>query len=471
MTAQEDPLFADPWVRIASIIAVFVVVNIGIGFLAAPDSPYVNGADAGSWLGPAQALLEHGAFVDPSNPAAPQTFRPPLYLLFLAGLLWLGDGSFLPIIVAQLTLLLATGWFARAITEDWVPGYGELAFALVVLNPSAIGSAHLIQSDTLYACLVTATLWIVLRFARSPEPRYVLAAGVVFALACLVRTTGQFLFYVWPVLFPLLAASAGAGRDWRRYLAAGGISLVLALAVVAPWMAHNYSAGEGFSLSTSRLKSAFLWDNIAYLEKYDRGIGLAEAEAIGARQRQGVAVAFGERWPELSARERYGRLVSHGATIFLSYPPGSFAAAFAWAWTQFFAIPGVSNLASILGSTSETPFQVFKSLGSDNYLVAGLEALRRAHPAVKLLTVLGFAYVLALRGFGLAGLGVMLARRHWAPFLVVTSAIAYFALIHLFVANSRYRLPIEPVLILLAIYGLDGFRRRKVRSDTKKRGR
>jgi hypothetical protein len=36
--------------------------------------------------------------------------------------------------------------------------------------------------------------------------------------------------------------------------------------------------------------------------------------------------------------------------------------------------------------------------------------------------------------------------------------IIYFAIIHLFTGNSRYRLPVEPALILLALYGIDGLR-------------
>lgn len=42
--------------------------------------------------------------------------------------------------------------------------------------------------------------------------------------------------------------------------------------------------------------------------------------------------------------------------------------------------------------------------------------------------------------------------------VIAGAGISYFALVHLFVAGSRYRLPIEPLPVLLAIYVLDAIR-------------
>lgn len=444
--------------RLLAILAVYVVVNLAILLLAVPRAAQTLGADASSWIEPARALLEHGAFVELDHPDRPITFRAPLYPLFLAGLLWPGQG-YLPLVLAQLALLFVTGLLVRWMVEPWLPGYGALALALVVFNPSALGTAHLVQSDTLYAFLMTAATAALLAFARAPGPWPALATGAAFALACLTRTTAQYLFYVFPLIFPILGWAAGHGRDWLRHLGAGAAALILAAAILAPWMAHNQAAGEGFALSTARLKSAFLWDNIAYLEKYHRGISLPAAERAAARERAAFAARQGPAWQGLGERQRYERLLEHGAGVFFSYPPAAFARAYAWAWAQFFGIPGMSNLVNILGLSERSPFAVFRESGHDTYLAAGLEALRDASPLATVLTLLGFVFVLALRALGLVGLGVMVARRAWPPLLVAMGGIVYFALLHLFVANSRYRLPIEPLLILLALYGLDGLRR------------
>jgi hypothetical protein len=43
--------------------------------------------------------------------------------------------------------------------------------------------------------------------------------------------------------------------------------------------------------------------------------------------------------------------------------------------------------------------------------------------------------------------------RQYGLLFVLTGSIIYFTLIALFVGNSRYRLPIEPALTIMAIYG------------------
>ena len=77
-----------------------------------------------------------------------------------------------------------------------------------------------------------------------------------------------------------------------------------------------------------------------------------------------------------------------------------------------------------------------------------------------MITVMALAFVIVLRALGLAGLVWMFMRRHYAVLLACAGMIAYFAVIHLFTGNSRYRLPVEPALILLALYGVDGLRAR-----------
>jgi len=447
------------------ILLAYIAVNSALLFFASPDAPTEYGADAGSWLKPAQALLKHGAFVKLDDPETLQTYRPPLYPLFLAGLLRLAGGSFLPIILAQTVLLFGTGWLTRSIVEHQLPGYGDLALALIVFNPNAVSIAHLIQSDTVFAFLATAALSALFAFAQKQDIRFIVLTSLFFALATLVRTTGQFLLYVWPLMFPLIALVAGTGRFWKRYLIASLLSLVLVLTIFTPWMVHNYAANEGFSMSTARLKSKFFWDSIAYLEKYDHGITLDEAEAAGQVKRKAIAAAAGSNWARMSEREQYGLLIKRGIKVFFSYPPSTFVRAFAWSWAKFFGTTGVSNLNNILTLTKESKNHVSSLHYSIFYLQNRLNSIRNSDFLAITFTIIGFIFILLMRSFGLFGLLAMFNRRYWPQLLIVVGTITYFAFVHLFVGNSRYRLPIEPLLVLLALFGLDGLRQRRSRAQ------
>jgi hypothetical protein len=120
----------------------------------------------------------------------------------------------------------------------------------------------------------------------------------------------------------------------------------------------------------------------------------------------------------------------------------------------------------VAGRSKEIPitFARYRAQKYDNYVQAGLDAVKDASPAFTVLTAAGFIFVAIVRLLALVGLFIIVRRRVWPVLLIVAGGLGYFTLIHLFVANSRYRLPIEPLLFLLALYGLEGGRRRSVTS-------
>ncbi len=447
------------------ILTIFIAVNALVSAFTVDGAALKFGGDAGSWYQPTLGLLKHGRFVDPDDPAKLLTFRPPLYPLFAALMLWLSGGAMWSIVAAQLALLFATGWLARAITERWLPGYGNLMLVLVIFNPNALGTAHLFQSDTLYAFSIAAVFWALFAFAKNQTWSLAISSGALLGISLLVRTTGQFLIYVWPLALLLLGVLTSGARVWVGSLAKGLMAAIVAFAIIVPWMLHNQRAGEGFTLSNNFLKSYFLWDNISYLEKYDKNIGQTEAErAMEARQKQ-LSVQFGHDFEQLSDRNKYAYLADKGREQFLSYPVRTFTRAFGWAWAQYYGIPGVSNFMNLFDLGGETAFARFRRQQYDNYIDAGFDALKNASPVFVSLTAAGFLFVFVLRGLGLFGVFTLFRRRLWPVLLIVGAGVGYFTLIHLLVANSRYRLPIEPILFLLALYGLDGWRCWRVSSE------
>lgn len=446
------------------ILIVFVTVNTLIFALSVDGAAIKFGGDAGSWYQPTLGLLKHGWFVDPEDPSKLLTFRPPLYPMFAASMLWLGGGGMWLVVVAQLVLLFATGWLARATTERCLPGYGNLILALVIFNPNALGTAHLFQSDTLYAFSMTAVFWSVFSFVRLPAWHLAIGSGMLLGLSLLVRTTGQYLIFVWPLALLFLGVLVGGTRVWVRSLMMGFAATAVAFVMIAPWMLHNQRAGEGFTLSSNFLKSYFIWDNIAYLEKYNKNIGQTQAEQSAETIRNRFGEQYGPNFSKLADREKYEYLADKGREQFFSYPVRTFGTSFGWAWAQYYGIPGVSNFMNLFGLGEETAFAAFRRHHNDNYIDAGLDALKKASPVFSVLTAAGFMFVFILRGLSLLGIVTLIRRRLWSVLLVIVAGLAYFTVIHLFVANSRYRLPMEPILFLLAVYGLDGWRRWRVSS-------
>ena len=101
----------------------YVTVNAVLLLSVEPGIHLSKGADAGSWYEPALALLKYGSFVVLDSPETLMTYRPPLYPLYEAIMLWVGNGNILSIVVGQIILLWVTGIFAGRIVGLFIPKY------------------------------------------------------------------------------------------------------------------------------------------------------------------------------------------------------------------------------------------------------------------------------------------------------------------------------------------------------------
>jgi hypothetical protein len=71
-------------------------------------------------------------------------------------------------------------------------------------------------------------------------------------------------------------------------------------------------------------------------------------------------------------------------------------------------------------------------------------------------------WLIVLRIFDLIGFINLIRNREYSVLFILTGIIVYFVLIALFVGNSRYRLPIEPALIILSVYGFNSIFNRNI---------
>jgi len=277
------------------------------------------------------------------------------------------------------------------------------------------------------------------------------------AAACLVKPTSQFLVPLLPIALPLIAVVAGARSEWGRLFVQGLVALVLALAIMAPWAAKLADAGNGYSLSEHSIRYRFLWDQVVMLEANNHGVSYHEAEkriTAPGSYHASVIESYGDRWKELSKVEQFAILERHGYAAIFSYPFAVTAKVMVRSAVQFMVSGGAGNLHNLLGIDTARLNRVwFKTSQQD---VGGMLKTffgKAPLPALAISAVfLGFAVIARL--IGLAGFVSMVRRGDHALLLVLVGLIGYFVAVHLFHGNSRYRIPVEPAMMMFALYGL-----------------
>jgi hypothetical protein len=152
-------------------------------------------------------------------------------------------GFLAPLTAAQValgTLLVAvTGALGLAL---FGPRVGVVAAAVAALFPNFVANSHYLWSETLFAVLLTTALVGVAAVEQRPSRAVAALTGAVFGVAALARE----------IALPCAAAAAVwwlvTARPERRLeaLIQGALLLVCAAAVVAPWTARNYRLFDRF---------------------------------------------------------------------------------------------------------------------------------------------------------------------------------------------------------------------------------
>lgn len=123
-------------------------------------------------------------------------------------------------------------------------------------------------SQHLAAFCLVAVAYFGLRAVRGPSALSFLAAGLALGVGCLTRPS---MISVIPALLVAWVLAARARHfSWARLCAGGAAAAAVALACMAPVLAHDAHAGAGLTLSTNNERNLFLGNN-PYTHDYVTG--------------------------------------------------------------------------------------------------------------------------------------------------------------------------------------------------------
>jgi 4-amino-4-deoxy-L-arabinose transferase-like glycosyltransferase len=345
----------------------------------------------------------------------PTARRPPLYPAFLAALYSVAGESpragriaqaLLGVAVVALTGLLARRHFGE--TTAVVAG------ALCGLNPFLIFISGYLLTENLYLVLLLAALIVAgdpQRLAASR--RRSCATGALLGLATLARPSGLPMFE-W-ILAALLLLSAA---PWRARVVRGAVAAIAFALVVLPWYARNASVVGGWVLTTH--------GGVTFLQGNNEKVASVPQWRGGAAPLE-VLPRFDElsRLDELS-RDRlawdlgYHYLRSHARDV---------PRVVWWKMVRFWRLKSDMGLSGI---RSGWWFSKDSTLGR---WAANVDV--------------GFIYAVVVIPFFI--LGLVATRRRWRDLSLLYGVIVvHTAIGAVFFGSLRTRIPVEPVMCVLA---------------------
>ncbi|HEX2086113.1 MAG TPA: glycosyltransferase family 39 protein [Solirubrobacteraceae bacterium] len=221
---------------VAAILAPALILRLGLAVLH--DPPPLTG-DAQAFAAHAASIADHGAY--PQSPIAPgggpTAFRPPAYPSLLAAVYEVAGRDEAPRIAGALIGTLAVALLGLVALRLFDRRVALIAMAIAAVFPPLVMVSVATLSEGLFIALVLGALACALEARRDPgRLAWVLAAGALAGAAGLTRTNGLV------ILVSLLLAIP------RRRL----VLLAAALVVLAPWTIRNLNEFDTFVPTTTQ---------------------------------------------------------------------------------------------------------------------------------------------------------------------------------------------------------------------------
>ena len=403
--------------------------------------------DSSIYISLAKGLIENGSFSNQAISDRPSADRTPGYPFFLAAILWAFRESLVAAVAIQILLDSVSCVMVCKLGEELWEGNGYLSGILASINIGMITYANFILTDSLFVFCFLLTLVVFLGFLRQPSWRLSVILGLTLGIATMVRPVIALLPLV---LIPLLAFALVI-KHRENFLPAAGRALMIGILFViclSPWMMRNYLYCGRWSL-TAQSGDHLLQYIVPFTWQYSRGVpfieGMKKTDAAFKEKASKEKLNLGKASPfELSDLK-----VRMAVDYLRKEPKTAIAKAWFFGMVKNLFAPAIIDFSYLLNI--ERPHFFYTE---------GKTTLERAWNFVKGMrgwfgwAVIGSMMLLVVsRILQLWGLVQVSRRKPWEGFLLFLF-IVYFLIVSGPVGYAKYRLPLEPILIVLLSVGL-----------------
>ncbi|MEW6664784.1 MAG: glycosyltransferase family 39 protein [Thermodesulfobacteriota bacterium] len=432
----------------ACCIFIAAVLIRGLFFLGALQHPSaVQQPDSGIYITLAENLLVSGGLYASGKPVPTYLVRTPGYPIFLAAVLWITGGGLMGVVLVQVLLDSASCVLISRLGERVWQGTGLIAGLLAVLNPGMIAYSHFVLSDSLFLLLFLIALIGTIRFLVKPTWGTALGIGVALGSAAYVRSTVVYLPILLFFLF-LICLRVRHREDWRRAIEKTLLVIAVFILCLLPWLVRNHEEHGRFSLSAQAGEHLlqyivpFVWQHSKEVDFLD-GMKRTGEEFRERAKKEGLDTSHANPLDvdALQVKMAVEYLRQEPVSAFLkAWAVGALKNLFAPALVDMSGLMGIERprFFSVEGRTTpEKVWNFVRSIqGTFGWVVIG-----------------SMIWLLAARAVDLWGLVMVMRERLWEGALMCL-VILYYLVISGPVGYAKYRLPIEPILIVLLAIGI-----------------
>ena len=368
-----------------------------------------------------------------------QTERMPGYFLFLAAIVGIFGENFLPVLIIQSIIDSITCVLIGALGFYIYPKHCGVFGWLAAVWPNLFIHSGLILGDSLFVFFFVWFLLSFTRFLHKPTILAAMATGVALGLATLVRPTTQFIILLAPILLPLILIISK--MKIRETILNGSVIFAVSVVCVAPLLIKNAVKYDSFALTSQNGTHLQNWVASEVVILRD-GVGRKEA-VTRLQSKTNKALAKLSPSQQINPFARSSQQVDTALDEIVATPTQVIVKS----WMQGAVINLAAPALMIDKRIRQLPHISFASDTRGNLYARTWQFLSGSSSIYAVALVASAAGAIIVSFIQLAGFFVQVRVN---MMLAVLSAltVAYFLLISGPVGSPKYRLPIEPILII-----------------------
>ncbi len=412
-----------------------------IVFFAVYEKPeIITSHDAAEYLSLAKNMVDNRVFSRSEKPPfLPEATRTPGYPAFITPFyIFFGNALLAPLLLSHIFIGVLTVFFTFILGKLFFgKNIGLIAAAFFALSPISIIMTGRAYSDTLFVCCFTLCIILLYYSLKFNKWLPALACGSLLSVTVLIR---PICIVIIPAVFVIYLFRQPFGSGWKKAVIVLIVSMVLPLF----WMQRNNNVFDRFSLA-SISGGNLLNYNTTGTEAHRRGVSFSESR----RQLNDRLLSYDyvprDSWP-VSKKEALAREV-------IKEHPISF---FFWNGVDSLKCmrPGFSFLLELFdkNSSMRSPAEIFREGNVPDIL----SVMRTQNKLLLILELFMVFFVVFLFCFVFAGIVIILRQKNWLCLFVLIIIPLGMMYVTGSAGSSRFRLPVEPLLSILAAVGFCG---------------
>ena len=439
--------------NIKSVYIYFLILYVSfliITFFNLPNDIFFLGADSSSYLAPAKSFINELSFKDIDGKYMHN--NTPLYSIFIGLFLFLNLENYDHLVqVFQILLVIYIAYLSTKFDIELSTKQKLLIFILLLINPNFFINAFFAQTEILFTFAFISSIFFCIKFINNTNKFSYATISIFFMLIALyVRPIGQY-YLILLILF-LNYLFFLKKIKVKKIISMNMIILIILIVIISPWLMRNKSEFGSTFLSSN--KGYYALDNLSNLIRIDNNLNHNKAYQKAIIMNFELTIKNGN-YDQLYCFENENlRKVECIDIIFNSsmrniyqYNKIEVFKALLFSFINTYFSGGFSNIKLIYFDDRDSNWMNSSEV---NIKFDKLSNSKIFYQLVFIFTILFSILVKLLSVIGL----FKLYKNERTVFNLFILIFIVSTLLFMFVGNSRFRIPLEPLFVILSLYSI-----------------